>query len=81
MRLGQSFSILFACLCRCGNITSFEMPVCEGGGNTTMVAPQAILEHYGVELPIYCYVSAIVIELFLWRTVAYFALKYKKKPH
>ncbi|XP_070204094.1 uncharacterized protein [Littorina saxatilis] len=62
----------------CNNITNFELPACEGGTNATVVQPQAILEHYGIELPMHCYVTTIVIELFLWRTIAYFALKYKQ---
>ncbi|KAL8562535.1 hypothetical protein ACOMHN_045800 [Nucella lapillus] len=64
----------------CANITNFELPVCEGA-NSTIVMPETILEHYGALLPIHCYVATIVLQIFVWRTVAYFALKYKDKPH
>nr|KAG5693015.1 hypothetical protein BaRGS_005639 [Batillaria attramentaria] len=64
----------------CTNVTSMEMPACLQS-NTTVVTPDDILESYGVLLPIYCYVCAIVIQLFFFRTIAYYVMKYKKKPH
>jgi hypothetical protein len=62
-------------------VTNFELPACNSGDNSTIITRDVILEHYGVTLPLHCYVAVIVIEVFLWRTIAYYALKYKKKPH
>ncbi|XP_025089507.1 ABC transporter G family member 21-like isoform X1 [Pomacea canaliculata] len=63
----------------CANLTSFDLPECHLG-NSTIITADMVLKHFGVTLPIFCYIVMIVIQLFVFRSIAYFVMRFKNKP-
>ena len=71
------FMIFIPLYYRCNATSVSAFPQCLSNG-TEYITAEDILANAGIDIPIYCYISTLVIIFIVLRIIAYFILRFRR---